>query len=157
MILLKSKALSILEIVLEGENKVTKMSEILDMDPWEIERHLGHLRNQKFISSQESSIHVLDNKKVRLLAQLAKKMDVKKLLHGLNDKVLPLLVIPITREELLEKAAPVSRATVFRALKDFTDLEIIDKTPYGIQLINENQILIDFANSLNSQRSLWRN
>jgi len=161
MIIMNTKTISVLQIALEGEIKVSYLAEKLGMDSWDIQRHLGNLRSQKYVSSDDSFVKLRNNEKVRLLVQLSTDVDIKKILHESNEIVLSFLIEPITIEDLIEKSG-LSRSTVYRALKDFKELRIIKKTFCGIPLsddiravikLNDDfQSVIEFANFIESER-----
>jgi len=158
-------------MALEREVSVFDLSEKLGIDSWEIQRILGNLRIERIISSKDESIRLLNNEsesvkllnneKVQLLIKLSKETDVKKTLHESNEMILSFLTEPIAIGDLIIETG-LSRATVYRALKDFKDLKIIEKTFCGIPLsdnfqyqvkLNENHLsVIEFANFLKKER-----
>jgi len=149
---MKNMTICVLEKALEGEVSVSSLAEKLGIDPWDVRRHLGSLRRQGYVSSDDSSIKLRNNEeKVCLLTKLSKETDVKKILHESNEIVLSFLTKPITKEDLIEKTG-LSRATVYRALKNFNELGIIKKTVYGIQLNDSFKAVIDFAKHLLDER-----
>jgi len=151
MKLMKTHTISVLEMALEGEIQVTYLAQKLGMDSWEVQRHIGILRKQRYVSLDDSFVRLRNSEKVRLLVDLSKGTDVKKILHESNEIVLSFLTEPVTKDDLIKNTG-LSRATVYRALKDFNELGIIKKTIYGIQLTEANQPVIEFAEFLESER-----
>jgi len=124
---MKMNAISIIEIALEGESEISQVSKKLGMKLWDVHRLLGYLRKQQIISSQVESIRLRNDERVELLKELAKEVNVKKILHESNEIVLSYLIEPISLDDLIIQTK-LSRATIYRAKKDFEESGILKKT-----------------------------
>ena len=136
---------------MEGPVDIIDLMEEMEIMPWQIYAHIRTLKEQNYVVFENQQIRLREDWKARSLQNLANDIDIEKILFESNEDIISYLTEPISINEIVEQSEH-SRATVYRAIKDFKSAGIIRKVFKGYELIHDNNSLYDFAKWVKSER-----
>lgn len=149
---MNTKAITVLKIALEGPVDVIDLIGELKIQPWQIYSHIRMLREKSYVVLEGRQIRLTKNWKAQLLEQVSKDIDITKVLHDSNEEVLSFLTKPVSIDVIVRET-DLSRATVYRALKEFLASGIAMRSGKNYELNTSIPALISFARWLESERS----
>ena len=144
-------AITVLKKAMDGSVDIIELMEEMKIQPWQIYSHIRTLREQNYVVFENQQIRLKDDWKARSLHNLANDIDIKKILFESNEDIISYLTEPISINDIFEKSGH-SRATVYRAIKDFKSAGIIKKVSKGYELLHDNNSLYDFVKWVKSER-----
>ena len=139
-------------MTLEGPIDIIELVDTMKIQPWQIYSHIRSLKEQNYVVFEDRQIRLYDDWKTRCLQNIANDIDIKKILLKSNEDVISYLTEPVSINYIV-KNSDHSRATIYRAIKDFKSIGVIKKVSNCYVLIHDNNALYDFAKWVKSERT----
>ena len=148
---MNTNAITVLKMTMEGPVDIIELMNTMKIHPWQIYSHIRSLKEQNYVVFENRQIRLKNDWKARFLHDLSNNINIEKILFESNEDIISYLAEPVSINYIVEKSGH-SRATVYRAIKDFKSLGIIKKVSKGYELIHDNNALHDFAKWLKFER-----
>ena len=148
---MNTSSIKILKAMVEGTKDTTALKEIAEVKNWQFNALIKDLTEQGYIIKDENIIKFQEGAKAIIFRDVAKKLDIEKLLHESNETVISYLTEPIA-VNALENISGLSRATVYRSISDLESIGAIEKENDIISLNQSDDKLLLFAKTLKTER-----
>lgn len=131
--------IKVLQLICESDkNRIRKdiLADALHLSEYQFSHVLRSMKKHELIQTDSLYVYLSYNVRAKLIVPVHKKYNLQKLLRNSNYQVLTFLVdgMPISR---LISESKLSRATVYRSLKDFEELGIVERT---LRLVDDTEL-----------------
>ena len=150
---MNTSAITMVKTLLEGPQDAPKLMSELGIKNWQLNALIKDLSNNEYVEKTGKIVKLKETVKVTQLRNLAKKVDIGKILHESNELILSHLTEPIEINALI-LVSGVSKATVYRAISDFESINIIKKENDVIRIQESNKSLVLFTKLLRAEREM---
>lgn len=143
--------INIIKYLAEGVTDVPTLMDVVGIKEWQINSQLKDLIQFGYVVKEGKTVKLKDDLKPATIRELAKKINIEKILRGANETIFSYLTEPISTNEIILKTE-VSQSTVYRAISDFESVGAITRTSDKISVNKSNEQLVLLANSLKIER-----
>lgn len=137
--------------MVDGTEDSSTLKEIAGVKDWQFNALIKDLTEQGYVLKQDNLVKFQEGAKSIIFQDIAKKLDIEKLLHESNEIVISYLTEPIA-VNALENISGLSHATVYRAISDLESIGAIEKENDILSLNQSDEKLILFAKTLKTER-----
>jgi len=151
---MNSTAITLLKLTMGNPSKSDELLKKLKIGSWQLNDHVKKLSELGYLVKKGKIIETKKSDKILLLSKLSKKIDIESILLESNEIILSHLTEPITIKNIILKSR-LSKATVYRALSDFEEIEGFERKDGKVNTIisiNPMTTFYDFAKLLHHDR-----
>ena len=142
---------NIIKHLAKGVSDVSTLMDVVGIKEWQISSQLTNLIQLGYVVKEGNTVKLKDSLKPATIRELAKKINIEKILRGANETIFSYLTEPISTNEIILKTE-VSQSTVYRAISDFESVGAITRIGDKISVNKSNEQLVLLANSLKTER-----
>lgn len=149
---MNTTAISLLKLTIEKPAKMDELLTKLKIGNWQLSSYVRSLKERGYLEKKGSTVSIQQSAKALQLLEVAKKIDIEKILRESNEIILSYLIEPQTINNLILRSK-LSRATVYRAISDFEGVEGFKKQE-NIVSVEPISPLFFFAKLLHHDRTI---
>lgn len=148
---MNTRSIKLLKFLLGGDREIGDLSGLLGVESWQLGHLIKDLGLRGFVERHGTVVRLANTPKTILLRDVAKAVNIEKLLRRSNDVVLLHLVEPSTIGKLVQKTG-LSQTSVYRSIADFQSIGAVKRDGKTLQINRSIEPLAMFARLLSMER-----
>ena len=144
-------SIKLLKSLVEGQKKSSELLELLGIKARRLAYIIKNLTAQNYIDKENTIIKLKETSKITLFRDVAKIVDIEKLLCESNEVILSNIDENITIDDLIKKSG-LSKATTYRSISDLQSIGAILKDEDVIRIDESKEQLVLFTKLLKTER-----
>lgn len=144
-------SIRLLKALVEGPKEANGLLSLLEIKERRLAYIIKNLKDLNYVEKEDTVIKLKETPKNTLFRDIAKIVDIEKLLYESNEIILSNVVEYASVDEIIRKSG-LSKATIYRSISDLQSIGAIIKEEDNVRIDESKESLVLFAKILKTER-----